>query len=128
MSNANALAAAETAATPLRPLFPAGAKTAVAATGVSRRYGSGDSAVDALRDVSLAIPAGQFAAVMGPSGSGKSTLMHVLAGLDRPDGGSVEIDGVEITTLADKQLTQLRRDRIGFVFQFFNLLPMLTAE
>jgi putative ABC transport system ATP-binding protein len=99
----------------------------VRAVDVTRRYGEGDAAVDALRGVSLDLAAGQFTAVMGPSGSGKSTLMHVLAGLDDPTGGSVTIDGVEITTLKDRQLTQLRRDKVGFIFQTFNLLPMLTA-
>jgi putative ABC transport system ATP-binding protein len=101
---------------------------AVAAKEVARRYGEGDTAVDALRGVSLEVPRGQLTAVMGPSGSGKSTLMHILAGLDRPTSGSVEIDGTEITRLKDNELTRLRRKHIGFVFQFFNLLPMLTAE
>jgi putative ABC transport system ATP-binding protein len=100
----------------------------IAATHVTRRYGEGDAAVDALRGVSLDVPAGQFAAVMGPSGSGKSTLMHILAGLDRPTSGSVSIDGTEIAELSDKRLTLLRRHNIGFIFQFFNLLPTLTAE
>jgi putative ABC transport system ATP-binding protein len=100
----------------------------IAANDVTRRYGEGDAAVDALRGVSLDIPAGQFAAVMGPSGSGKSTLMHILAGLDRPTSGTVTIDGTEITGLSDKRLTLLRRHNIGFIFQFFNLLPTLTAE
>ena len=96
---------------------------------VTRRYGEGDAAVDALRGVSLDVPTGQFAAVMGPSGSGKSTLMHLLAGLDRPtDGHASTIGGEEITAMGDKELTQLRRDHIGFVFQAFNLLPLLTAE
>jgi putative ABC transport system ATP-binding protein len=99
----------------------------VVARDVTRRYGQGDTAVDALRGVSVAIPKGQFTAVMGPSGSGKSTLMHILAGLDRPSAGSVTIEGNEITTMGDQQLTLLRRDHIGFIFQFFNLLPMLTA-
>ena len=101
---------------------------AVAARDVTRRYGSGDAAVDALRGVTLSVPTGQFVAVMGPSGSGKSTLLHVLAGLDRPTGGSVTIAGHEITSMSDKELTRLRRDHIGFVFQAFNLLPQLTAE
>jgi putative ABC transport system ATP-binding protein len=100
----------------------------IAANDVTRRYGEGDAAVDALRGVSLDIPAGQFAAVMGPSGSGKSTLMHILAGLDKPTTGTVTIDGTEITDLSDKRLTLLRRHNIGFIFQFFNLLPTLTAE
>ena len=101
---------------------------AVSATGVTRRYGRHDSAVDALAGVSIDVPVGQFTAVMGPSGSGKSTLMHILAGLDQPTEGSVSIGGREITGLNDKQLTLLRRSEIGFVFQLFNLLPMLTAE
>jgi putative ABC transport system ATP-binding protein len=101
---------------------------AVAATAVTRRYGDGESAVDALRGVTLEVPAGQFTAVMGPSGSGKSTLMHLLAGLDTPSSGTVEIGGEDITTMSDKQLTKLRRRHIGFVFQQFNLLPTLTAE
>jgi putative ABC transport system ATP-binding protein len=92
-----------------------------------RRYGEGDTAVDALRGVSVDIAQGRLTAVMGPSGSGKSTLMHILAGLDRPTSGEVSIAGVEITALDDTALTKLRRDHIGFIFQFFNLLPMLTA-
>ena len=100
----------------------------VAAQGLTRRYGAGETAVDALRGVSLDIPRGQLTAVMGPSGSGKSTLMHILAGLDRPTAGTVQIDGVDLTSLKDNDLTKLRRRHIGFVFQFFNLLPMLTAE
>src|SRR5204862_2510190 len=95
---------------------------------VARRYGEGDTAVDALRGVSLDVARGQLTTVMGPSGSGKSTLMHILAGLDKPTTGSVEIAGNEITTLGDTDLTKLRREHIGFIFQFFNLLPMLTAE
>jgi putative ABC transport system ATP-binding protein len=100
----------------------------VVAADVTRRYGSGDTAVDALRSVSLEIERGRLTAVMGPSGSGKSTLMHILAGLDRPTDGTVAIDGTDITRLGDTELTKLRRKHIGFVFQFFNLLPMLTAE
>jgi putative ABC transport system ATP-binding protein len=100
----------------------------VAAKDVTRRYGSGDTAVDALRGVSLDVPKGQLTAVMGPSGSGKSTLMHILAGLDRPTSGEVTIEGTEISKLNDTELTKLRRKHIGFIFQFFNLLPMLTAE
>jgi putative ABC transport system ATP-binding protein len=100
----------------------------VQATDVTRRYGEGDAAVDALRGVSVEFPAGAFTAIMGPSGSGKSTLMHVLAGLDRPTSGTVMIDGKDITKMDDGELTQLRRDSIGFVFQFFNLVPVLNAE
>jgi putative ABC transport system ATP-binding protein len=100
----------------------------VAAWAVTRRYGEQDSAVDALRGVSMRVPPGEFTAVMGPSGSGKSTLMHILAGLDVPTTGHVWIGGEEITDMSDDELTLLRRRRIGFIFQFFNLLPMLTAE
>jgi len=100
----------------------------VEASALSRRYGEGEAAVDALADVSVSFPAGRFAAIMGPSGSGKSTLMHLLAGLDRPTSGSVSVAGVELTGLNDQQLTQLRRDRVGFIFQTFNLLPVLNAE
>ncbi len=100
----------------------------VSARDLTRRYGEGDTAVDALRGVSLDVEGGKLTAVMGPSGSGKSTLMHILAGLDRPTGGEVEIAGTKITDLSDTELTKLRREHIGFVFQFFNLLPMLTAE
>jgi putative ABC transport system ATP-binding protein len=100
----------------------------VSAEGVTRRYGEGDTAVDALRGVSLEIEPGKLTAVMGPSGSGKSTLMHILAGLDKPTSGSVTIAGEEITKMNDNELTQVRRKHIGFVFQFYNLLPMLNAE
>src|SRR6187401_3485470 len=100
----------------------------VVAHDVTRRYGEGDTAVDALRGVSLDVSKGNLTAVMGPSGSGKSTLMHILAGLDKPTSGTVAVSGTEITTLKDSDLTKLRRRHIGFVFQFFNLLPMLTAE
>jgi putative ABC transport system ATP-binding protein len=96
-------------------------------SGIVRRYGRGETAVDALRGVSVDIAQGRLTAVMGPSGSGKSTLMHILAGLDRPTSGEVSVAGVEITGLDDTELTKLRRDHIGFIFQFFNLLPMLTA-
>ena len=95
--------------------------------GVVRRYGEGDTAVDALRGVSVDIAEGRLTAVMGPSGSGKSTLMHILAGLDKPTSGEVTVAGVDISDLDDTELTKLRRDHIGFIFQFFNLLPMLTA-
>ena len=100
----------------------------VSAERLTRRYGDGDTAVEALRGVSLDIAEGRLTAIMGPSGSGKSTLMHLLAGLDTPTEGRVVIDGVDITRLSEKKLTLLRRDKIGFVFQFFNLLPMLNAE
>ncbi len=98
------------------------------ATDITRRYGEGEAAVHALSGVSVAFPKGQFTAIMGPSGSGKSTLMHILAGLDRPTAGSVRVDGTEIVGLDDNALTQLRRDKLGFIFQSFNLLPVLTAE
>jgi putative ABC transport system ATP-binding protein len=100
----------------------------VSAEGVWRRFGEGDTAVAALRGVSLEIEPGKLTAVMGPSGSGKSTLMHILAGLDKPTSGTVTIAGEEITKMNDNELTQLRRKHIGFVFQFYNLLPMLNAE
>jgi putative ABC transport system ATP-binding protein len=100
----------------------------VTARGLTRVYGEGETAVHALRGIDLDITPGQLTAVMGPSGSGKSTLMHLLAGLDKPDGGTCTIAGVEVTGLDDTGLTKLRREHIGFVFQFFNLLPMLTAR
>jgi putative ABC transport system ATP-binding protein len=100
----------------------------VEAREVSRRYGEGEVAVDALVGVDVSFPRGRFAAIMGPSGSGKSTLMHILAGLDRPTSGSVKLGGVELGNLDDRKLTQLRRDEIGFIFQTFNLLPVLSAE
>jgi putative ABC transport system ATP-binding protein len=100
----------------------------VSARDVARRYGQGETAVDALRGVSLDVQRGQLVAVMGPSGSGKSTLMHILAGLDKPTSGEVAIAGQNVTALNDTDLTKLRRRHIGFIFQFFNLLPMLTAE
>src|SRR6516165_9486829 len=104
------------------------ASAAVEATQLTRRYGEGETAVDALRGVDLQVRSGELVAVMGPSGSGKSTLMHILAGLDKPTSGTVKIAGAEITALNDSQPTYLRRRHIGFVFQFFNLLPMLDAE
>jgi putative ABC transport system ATP-binding protein len=100
----------------------------VSTTQLSRVYGEGETAVHALREVDVAFPTGQFAAIMGPSGSGKSTLMHLLAGLDRPTSGSVVVDGSDLAQLDDRGLTRLRRDRLGFVFQAFNLVPVLTAE
>jgi putative ABC transport system ATP-binding protein len=100
----------------------------VTARGLERHYGEGETAVHALRGVDLDIQGGRLTAVMGPSGSGKSTLMHLLAGLDRADAGEVEIGGTRVTGLDDAGLTALRREHIGFVFQFFNLLPMLTAK
>jgi len=102
--------------------------TVVAARDLTRRYGSGETAVDALRGVSLEVGTGRLVGIMGPSGSGKSTLMHILAGLDRPTSGEVEVGGTPIVRLDDNELTRLRREHIGFIFQFFNLLPMLTAE
>jgi putative ABC transport system ATP-binding protein len=100
----------------------------VTATDVKRRYGDGETAVEALRGVSLVVAPGELAAIMGPSGSGKSTLMHILAGLDKPTSGDVVIAGESIIGMSDNDLTHLRRRSIGFIFQFFNLLPMLTAE
>ncbi len=105
-----------------------GRQSIVEARDLCRRYGEGEAAVDALVGVSVDFPAGRFTAIMGPSGSGKSTLMHILAGLDRPTSGTTSIAGVELTQLDDRALTQLRRERIGFIFQTFNLLPVLNAE
>src|SRR3954470_458862 len=101
---------------------------AVRAHGILRHYGEGDTTVHALRGVDIEVAEGKLTAIMGPSGSGKSTLMHILAGLDQPDGGQVWIGDIEVTGLDDDGLTKLRRDHIGFIFQFFNLLPMLTAQ
>jgi putative ABC transport system ATP-binding protein len=115
---------ASVAVRPAPAPFPA----VVAATALVKRYGEGDAVVEALRGISLEIEEGRLTAIMGPSGSGKSTLMHILAGLDRPTDGTVSIAGLDITTMNDNELTKLRREHIGFVFQFFNLLPMLTAE
>ena len=121
MSNPLAAQSAETVDSPSTGFV-------LSATDLTRRYGEGDTAVDALRGVSLDVPKGQLTAVMGPSGSGKSTLMHILAGLDKPTSGEVTIAGTAISKLSDSDLTKLRRRNIGFIFQFFNLLPMLTAE
>src|SRR3954466_3462788 len=115
------------AITELEPVPVAADDAVITARHVVRRYGEGDTAVDALRGVSVDIERGRLTAVMGPSGSGKSTLMHILAGLDTPTSGDVSVAGVDITGLDDTALTRLRRDHIGFIFQFFNLLPMLTA-
>lgn len=101
---------------------------AVQARGLRKIYGKGETEVTALKGVDLEFPAGQFTAIMGPSGSGKSTLMHCLAGLDSVTGGTIHLGDTELTSLNDKALTQLRRDRIGFVFEAFNLVPTLTAE
>jgi len=103
-------------------------RIAVAASGLTKVYGQGETAVHALRGIDVAFAAGAFTAIMGPSGSGKSTLMHCLAGLDTVTSGTVRIGDVEITGLNDRQLTRLRRERVGFIFQAFNLLPTLTAE
>src|SRR6058998_1887676 len=111
-----------------RPSTANGSQRVVSGRDLNRRFGEGETAVDALRGVSLDVPKGQLTAVMGPSGSGKSTLMHILAGLDKPTTGEVEIADTEISKLSDSDLTKLRRQHIGFIFQFFNLLPMLTAE
>jgi putative ABC transport system ATP-binding protein len=100
----------------------------VSASDLHRRFGEGEAAVEALDGVTVSFERGRYSAIMGPSGSGKSTLMHVLAGLDRPTSGSVMIDGQELNGLDDAALTNLRRDKLGFIFQFFNLLPVLTAE
>jgi putative ABC transport system ATP-binding protein len=110
------------------PAIAEGDGAIVTASEISRRFGEGDAAVDALVDISTGFERGRFSAIMGPSGSGKSTLMHILAGLDRPTAGTVALDGTEITDLDDGELTRLRRDKLGFIFQFFNLLPVLSAE
>jgi putative ABC transport system ATP-binding protein len=104
------------------------ASVLVTATDLTRRYGEGEATVHALAGVTVGFPAGQFTAIMGPSGSGKSTLMHLLAGLDRPTSGSVVLDGTELSKLDDKRLTDVRRDKVGFIFQSFNLLPVLSAQ
>jgi putative ABC transport system ATP-binding protein len=100
----------------------------VEASELTRRYGEGEATVDALRGVNLAVQPGELVAVMGPSGSGKSTLMHLLAALDKPTSGTISIAGQDVGSLSDRAVTLLRRKHIGFVFQFFNLLPMLSAE
>src|SRR5215218_8705556 len=112
---------------PLRDGGDTASEVAVRAREVARQYGAGDTAVHALRGIDLDVQSEHLTAVMGPSGSGKSTLMHILAGLDKPTSGGVSVAGVEVTGLDDTALTKLRRDHIGFIFQFFNLLPMLTA-
>ena len=113
---------------PVAPAIPTASTTIVATSGLHRRYGEGAAAVDALAGVDVAIRRGELTAIMGASGSGKSTLMHCMAGLDTPTGGTVTLDGVRLDELDDKRLTELRRDKVGFVFQAFNLLPVLTAE
>jgi putative ABC transport system ATP-binding protein len=118
----------EAAAVPAVDAAERAPSAVVAAQEITRRYGEGDTAVDALRGVTLDVAKGKMTAVMGPSGSGKSTLMHILAALDRPTSGSVWVAGTKLGELSDTEITKLRRQHIGFVFQFFNLLPMLTAE
>jgi putative ABC transport system ATP-binding protein len=118
----------EAAAVPAVDVAERAPSGVVAAREITRRYGEGDTAVDALGGVSIDVQQGKLTAVMGPSGSGKSTLMHILAALDRPTSGSVWIAGTKLGELNDTEITKLRRQHIGFVFQFFNLLPMLTAE
>jgi putative ABC transport system ATP-binding protein len=118
----------EAAAVPATDVAQRAPDAVVAARDLTRRYGEGDTAVDALRGVTLDVTQGKLTAVMGPSGSGKSTLMHILAALDRPTSGEVWIAGTKLGELSDTEITKLRRKHIGFVFQFFNLLPMLTAE
>jgi putative ABC transport system ATP-binding protein len=118
----------EAAAAPATDVAERAPTAVVAARDLTRRYGEGDTAVDALRGVSLEVEQEKLTAVMGPSGSGKSTLMHILAALDRPTSGEVWIAGTKLGALSDTEITKLRRKHIGFVFQFFNLLPMLTAE
>jgi putative ABC transport system ATP-binding protein len=106
---------------------PAAGRVAARATSLTKSYGEGDTIVRALDDVSIELGRAEFTAIMGPSGSGKSTLMHCLAGLDSVTSGSVQIGDTELNGLSDKKMTQLRRDRVGFVFQAFNLVPTLTA-
>jgi putative ABC transport system ATP-binding protein len=125
------MAAALIEETSLSPLSeshtPAGMPYAIRSEHVSRVFGSGESRVEALRDVSIGIPAGSFTAVMGPSGSGKSTFLQCSAGLDQPSEGKIFLGDVEVTALREPKLTILRRERVGFVFQSFNLLPALSA-
>jgi len=118
----------EAAAVPAVDVAEKAPSAVVAARDITRRYGEGDTAVAALCGVSIDVQQGKLTAVMGPSGSGKSTLMHILAALDRPTSGSVWIAGTKLGDLSDTEITKIRREHIGFVFQFFNLLPMLTAE
>jgi putative ABC transport system ATP-binding protein len=118
----------EAAAVPATDVAERAPTAVVSARDITRRYGEGDTAVDALKGVTLDVAEGKLTAVMGPSGSGKSTLMHILAALDRPTSGSIWIAGTKLGELNDTEITKLRREHIGFVFQFFNLLPMLTAE
>jgi putative ABC transport system ATP-binding protein len=112
---------------PAAPVAPA-ATSIVSASGLVRVFGEGQAEVRALDGVDVEFPKGKFTAIMGPSGSGKSTLMHILAGLDRPTSGSVIVDGIDLSGLDDAEMTELRRDKVGFVFQFFNLLPVLDAR
>ncbi|HET6884743.1 MAG TPA: ABC transporter ATP-binding protein [Rubrobacteraceae bacterium] len=105
-----------------------GSAIAVETVGLSKVYGEGSTTVHALRGVSLEFPDGEFAAIMGPSGSGKSTLLHLLGALDKPSSGRVIVGGTDLSGLSDRKLTLLRRERMGFVFQFFNLIPTLSAE
>src|SRR5919204_5265793 len=120
--------AMEAAAVPAAGVDERAPRAVVAAREITRRYGEGDTAVDALRGVTLDVQQGKLTAVMGPSGSGKSTLMHIVAALDRPTSGNVWGAGTKLGELSDTEITKLRRKHIGFVFQFFNLLPMLPAE
>ncbi len=122
------LAGVNLSAAPTGAVPPSTATAIAVATDVHRRYGEGDAAVNALDGVSVGFERGRFTAIMGASGSGKSTLMHVLAGLDRPTSGTVVFEGVDLSTLGDARLTELRRDKIGFVFQAFNLLPVLPPR
>src|SRR5919202_2231039 len=127
-NNRGRLDMGEAIAVPAEGVAERAPSAVVAARQLARQYGEGDTAVQALRGVDLDVQREKLTAVMGPSGSGKSTLMHLLAGLDKPTAGDVWIDGTNITKLGDTELTKLRRKHIGFIFQFFNLLPMLTAE